>query len=212
MQHQWPTTRITLLDRLRDTRDELPWRRFVDVYMPLLYQYSVRNGLQDNDAQDVVQEVLVQVYRSFRTFQYNPERGRFRNWLRRITHQRILRLRLGQNSAVRGLGDGQGHMLCDTQQSKLDAVWHDLLAMHLYRSARAIAKSEFDERIWAVFERVWEQGASPHDVAQNMGRKPEWVYYAKFRVLARLKQLVSELADDEEPTREDSEFPLGCET
>ena len=56
-----PTTRVSLLVRLRDPADGEAWQTFVDVYAPLVYSYCRRKGLQEADASDVTQEVLTQV-------------------------------------------------------------------------------------------------------------------------------------------------------
>ena len=52
-----PTTRLSLLIRLRDTHDRLAWEQFVGLYAPLVYGFARRNGLQDADAADVAQDV-----------------------------------------------------------------------------------------------------------------------------------------------------------
>lgn len=54
-----PTTQSSLLLRLRDARDEEAWNHFVEVYAPLVYRYARRRGLQDCDAGDVAQDVLL---------------------------------------------------------------------------------------------------------------------------------------------------------
>ena len=46
-----PTTRPSLLVRLRDPQDALAWGQFVDLYAPLVYGYARKRGLQDADAQ-----------------------------------------------------------------------------------------------------------------------------------------------------------------
>ena len=52
-----PTTRPSLLVRIRDAGDKEAWRRFVEVYAPLVYGFARRRGLQDADAADVTQDV-----------------------------------------------------------------------------------------------------------------------------------------------------------
>lgn len=192
----WPTTRVTLLNRLGDAQDDIAWRQFVDLYLPLIYRYSKARGLQDADAQNVAQEVLSQVHHSVRTFRYDPLRGRFRNWLRLITTQRIGRLLSKEHGAVRAAGDGAMLDLCEAVPAEQDAVWLELLAAQIYCCARETARAEFDAETWQVFEQVWEQGHSPQDVAARLQRPPGWVYQAKFRVLARVKKLVTTLAED----------------
>ena len=92
-------TRPSLLLRIRDSADAEAWRQFADLYARVIYGYWRRRGLQDADAADVTQEVLAQVARSIRTFEYRPERGRFRGWLRAVTQSKIERFRRKMNRA-----------------------------------------------------------------------------------------------------------------
>jgi RNA polymerase sigma-70 factor (ECF subfamily) len=49
------------------------------MYAPLVHRYARRHGLQDADAADLAQDVMIQVARALRSFEYRPERGRFRD-------------------------------------------------------------------------------------------------------------------------------------
>jgi RNA polymerase sigma-70 factor (ECF subfamily) len=55
---QWPATRVTLLDRIRDRQDQGAWAEFVALYGPLLFTFARRRLPQDEDAADVMQEVV----------------------------------------------------------------------------------------------------------------------------------------------------------
>src|SRR5271165_2382604 len=74
-------TRPSLLLRLRNGSDADAWRTFIGIYAPLVYGFARRHGLQDADASDLTQEVSGEVCRAIRSFEYQPERGRFRDWL-----------------------------------------------------------------------------------------------------------------------------------
>jgi hypothetical protein len=55
---QTPTTRPSLLVRLKDPGDERAWEEFAAIYSPLIYGLGRRKGLQHADAADLVQDVL----------------------------------------------------------------------------------------------------------------------------------------------------------
>src|SRR5688500_7177705 len=93
-------TRASLLLRLRDPQDGDAWRLFADTYAPLVYRHCRRQGLQEADAADVAQEVLTQVARSIGTFEYRPERGRFRDWLGAVVRSKLARFRQRQTRAA----------------------------------------------------------------------------------------------------------------
>jgi RNA polymerase sigma-70 factor (ECF subfamily) len=194
--YHWPTTRASLLGQLRESGDDQAWRRFVDLYLPLIYGHARYCGLQDADAQNVAQEVLTHVSRLLRAFRYDPQRGRFRNWLGLITRQRIVRLRGKERDSLRGAGGGIGDDLCNLVESDLDGAWTDAFTARVYRCACDEVRGEVDGDTWRVFERVWEQGESPQFVADSLNRKPDWVYRAKYTVLSRVKQVVAQLCDD----------------
>jgi len=75
------TTHLTLLNRLRDGADTLAWDEFFDRYWPLIYSFARYRGCSDHTAEEVVQDVMLKVFRQRDVFQYDPTRGRFRDWL-----------------------------------------------------------------------------------------------------------------------------------
>ena len=82
-------TRRSLLSRLRDLDDRQSWQIFFDLYWRLLYNVARRAGLDDVDAQDVVQDTVMAVAREIPHFRYDPERGSFKQWRFRILRRRV---------------------------------------------------------------------------------------------------------------------------
>src|SRR2546425_576244 len=78
-------TSVSLLERLRDRQDGAAWQRLADLYTPWVRGWLRRYGLQDSDADDLLQEVLGAVVRYLPGFQHNQRPGAFRTWLRTIT-------------------------------------------------------------------------------------------------------------------------------
>ena len=103
------TTETTLLHAVAETRSAEPWGRFVRQYVPMIQRFARRWGLQEADIHDVVQETLIAVQRLLSEGKYDPEKGRFRSWLRGIVTRRVLgvfecRDRPTRAQAVRGAG------------------------------------------------------------------------------------------------------------
>src|SRR5262245_21503678 len=79
-------TRLTLLGLLRrDPGNQEAWGEFVAHYGPKIYHWCLRWGLQEADAQDVTQDVLLRLAQKMRHFTYDPSRS-FRAWLRTLAH------------------------------------------------------------------------------------------------------------------------------
>src|SRR3954454_2266378 len=84
-----PPTRPSLLVRLRDRRDGQAWGQFVDLYAPLVYGFVRKQGLQDADAADLTQDVLLAVANAVGRLEYDPGRGTFRGWLFTVVRNRL---------------------------------------------------------------------------------------------------------------------------
>src|SRR5215470_11776142 len=81
-----PTTRVTLLTQLRqDPFDQAGWEAFVERYGRHIYRWCRQWKLQDADAEDVTQDILVKLTQKLRTFAYDPSRS-FRGWLKTVAH------------------------------------------------------------------------------------------------------------------------------
>src|SRR3954468_22632359 len=79
-------TSASLLDRLQNAPpDQAAWDEFVRRYAPLIYAWCRHWKLQDADAEDVTQVVLVKLADKMRTFIYQPGR-RFRGYLKTLAH------------------------------------------------------------------------------------------------------------------------------
>jgi RNA polymerase sigma-70 factor (ECF subfamily) len=84
-----PPTRSTLIGALSQG---LRWEEFVAIYGPLIVARARSEfRLQDCDAENVCQEVLVRVWKGIAG--YDPARGRFRAWLYACTKNVVADLR-----------------------------------------------------------------------------------------------------------------------
>src|SRR5712671_1775018 len=101
-------TRLSLIQRVRDKEDTDAWNEFFDVYRPLLTAYVRKRGVSEHDAADVVQDVFMRLVPALAQFEFDAERGRFRTWLWRVTHNALAdwaRRRATRDRAERGWVD-----------------------------------------------------------------------------------------------------------
>lgn len=189
-------TRPSLLMHLRDPADGVAWRIFVATYAPLLYHWCIRKGLQDADAADVSQESLLQVARSIRTFEYQPQRGRFRDWLFLIVRRRLSRFREQQGRTVAAGSAEAEQALGQADMPPADSEWTAAFNAQVLRMALEQIRPEFEAATWKVFEQTWLAGQSAAEAAAQAGLSVQAAYVAKHRVLKRLQEEVLHLAED----------------
>jgi RNA polymerase sigma-70 factor (ECF subfamily) len=182
-------TRPSLLVRLRDGTDGDAWRNFAALYTPLVYGYAIRRGLQHADAADVAQEVLMEVARCIRGFEYSPDKGKFRDWLGLVTRRRIGKL--FRKTAVTTGPDADG-----IAAAASDTEWTTAFHAHVLEAALARIRPEFQEKTWEAFREHWLRDQPADVVASRNGMTLAALYIAKSRVLKRLREEALLIAED----------------
>jgi RNA polymerase sigma-70 factor (ECF subfamily) len=191
-----PATRKTLLLGIRDPANTEAWQTFVELYTPLIYHFCVRRGLQEADSQDVLQNVFLSVQRDIAGFDYDPERGLFRNWLITLLLRQINRYQSQIDQGTRGIGGGVGDRLADQLETDEEDTWNQAFCDRVCKLAIDRIRQEFSPEVFQAFEEVWSFGRKPAEVAQELNQSAGWVYQAKYRVLKRLMQEIEFLGGD----------------
>jgi RNA polymerase sigma-70 factor (ECF subfamily) len=188
---------VSLLLRLRDARDQEAWRQFVDLYAPLVYAYARKQGLQDADAADLSQNVLVAVAGAVGRLEYDPSRGAFRNWLFTVVRRKLSNWRRAQRSRRAGLGDAvpDGVLEQCALPDALEAEWQTQWEQQVFAWACEQVRREVSAATWQAFWRTAFQGQPGKQVAADLGLTLTGVYHARSRVLARLRQLVQSVQE-----------------
>lgn len=184
-------TSQSLLECLRAAPDSAAWGRFVDIYGPLIYRWLRQFGLQDHDARDVGQEVLIAVAREMPTFQYEPGKGAFRGWLRVTMLNRLRGFWRDRKTKPAGWGYGDvEHELEELADLDSDAsrCWDDEHDRYVLTRLLEMLKVEFESTTWQAFWRVAVDGEKVAIVASALGISANAVYLAKSHVLRRLRE------------------------
>jgi RNA polymerase sigma-70 factor (ECF subfamily) len=191
------STHPSLLARLRDPRDELAWREFEARYRDLIRRYCRRRGLQVADAEDVCQLVFLALARSMPGFRFDPERGRFRDYLGRIVQNAITRHVSRPRRDARVLDNAVLQDLVPERDAAVEPSWTDEWVRHHFRLAMRTVRIDCKPESLAVFERLMA-GESVPDVAQAFDTTPAAVHKIKQRIGERLRREIQLQTRDEE--------------
>ena len=82
-------TRPTLLSKVR-RGDEEGWNQFYELYEDFIYSAATSAGLSHQESREIVQATMLSVRDYIGKFVPDPNRGRFRTWLRKIVRSRIM--------------------------------------------------------------------------------------------------------------------------
>jgi RNA polymerase sigma-70 factor (ECF subfamily) len=193
-----PTTRASLLVRIRDAQDQDAWRLFVQIYAPVVYGYGRERGLQDADAADLTQEVLRAVAAGVGRLNHDPGRGAFRGWLFTVAHHKLYDLLARQRRQGRGSGDTgvQEWLAAQPARDEDKALWDREYEQRLLHWAAEQVRNRFQDSTWQAFWQTTVEGKSGKEVADRLGMTVAAVYLAKSRVMARLREQIRQLEGD----------------
>jgi len=189
------TTRLSLLVRLRQQpEDQGAWSEFVDRYAPRIYGWCRQRQLQDADARDVTQNVLLKLAAKMRSFHYDSS-GSFRAWLKTVTHHAWSDYVTGRQRPGLGSGSAEVEELLQqvTAGEELAAHLKDEFDQELLEESRLRVQGRVDARTWEAFRLTALESRSGAEVAAELGMTVAAVFKAKSRVLKMLQDEVRQL-------------------
>ena len=190
----FPTTRFSLLMRIRDTANQAAWEEFVATYSPAIHRFARQRGLQEADAGDLTQNVLSAVASRISDWKCDPDQARFRTWLSRIAlNQTITMYRRRKPDAARG-GTTAVSVLSQQQVESTDLELN--YRREVFRLLARKVRAEFEETTWQAFWMTAVEGISIDEAARTLGLSVGAVYTARSRIVRRLQQLARSYSDD----------------
>ena len=184
-------TSLSLLNRLQHSPENEGWNRLSELYVPLIRIWLRRYDVQESDAQDLIQEVLLSVSKDLASFDHPGQPGAFRGWLKSILINRLRKFwrSRGRRPQARGDSDIDARLAqLDDPNSELSQIFNREHDQYVLRQLLALAEPHFEPNTWKAFCRVALEGAKADLVAQEMGISKNAVIVAKSRVLSRLRQ------------------------
>ncbi|MEJ7594688.1 MAG: sigma-70 family RNA polymerase sigma factor [Planctomycetaceae bacterium] len=186
-----PETSDSLIARVQDPADDAAWADFLNVYRPVILRMARRRNLQDADAQDVCQKVLIAVSQAISQWEPHPDRP-FRAWLGRVARNAILNavIRRPKDQAT---GLSEVAFLLNDVAVEVPGSSAELMLetrRQLFYRASQVVRCEFTDITWRMFWETEVEGRSVDVVGASCGRTPGAVYVARCRVMKRLREYV----------------------
>lgn len=196
-------TRASLLERLKNWDDSASWRDFFFTYWKLIYGVARKAGLNDAEAQDVVQETIISVAQKMRDFAYDPRTGSFKGWLMRLTEWRItdqFRKKQYEKGGQRfpreqALSEADLEKHVETPDLNFEQMWDQEWERHVLEAALQKVRNQVEPLHFQMFHLHVLKGMAADEVARKLGVKLPAVYFAKYKVSALLQKEVRLLQD-----------------
>jgi len=209
VKEQFAKTRMSLIERLGDWEDQRTWDDFYQTYWRLIYSVSLKSGLSQDEAFDVVQETVLSVAKQWKKGQrYDPEKGSFKTWLMNITRWRIgdqFRKKQRNPAAMNqsgGTPDGDGdlrntatieRLQGDDGEEILERMWENEWKFNLSEVAIARVKKLVSPKQFQIFHAYVIKDWDVVQVKKELGVSQSQVYLAKHRVGGLIKKEIEKL-------------------
>lgn len=188
-------TSPTLLGRLRgNPGDQDAWGAFVDRYGRKIYGWTRERGLQEADAQDVTQNVLLELSRQMSSFEYRPT-GSFRAWLRTIAYRAwcdFLTAR-GRTAAVTGADEVLNQLSGPTTGEDLLRRLEEECEREQMEEAMVRVRLRVQPQTWQAFAMTALEGKSGAEVGASLNLNVGTVWVARSKVTKMLQEEIERL-------------------
>ncbi len=188
-------TSASLLQRVQQgAGDQAAWDAFVGRYGPRIHAWCRHWQLQESDAQDVTQEVLLQLVDKLRRFQYDPSRS-FRAWLKTLVHHAWQDFLERRRRGGLGSGDSAVWERLDSVAARdnLEEQLQEVFDREVLEEAMARVRQRVAPHTWEAFRLLTFEGLSGAEVAPRVGMQVTMAYVAKSKVQKMLKEEIDRL-------------------
>jgi RNA polymerase sigma-70 factor (ECF subfamily) len=187
-------TSLSLLQRLADNTDGQAWGEFCSLYEPLLRLWLDRYGIQDCDADDLVQDTLLALVADIRRFKHPGHSGAFRGWVRSILVNRLRNSWRKRRNTPSVPGTSEFWERLDELEdphSSLSHLWNTEHDRHVLGRLLERVAPRFAEGTYGIFRQYVLENVGATQVAAEWGVTVNAVFIAKSRVLRALRQEIA---------------------
>jgi RNA polymerase sigma-70 factor (ECF subfamily) len=178
---------------MRNRADAEAWEEFVSAYTPLIRRVAIARGMQDADANEIVQDVLLAIIKAMPAYQQKEQVGSFRKWLTTIARNKAINriARAPRENERRAESFDLSNMpasllYADQAERELENQWRQ----QLFVLAAHEIRTQVQPLTWSAFWMSAVEDRSCESVAKELGMSLGSVYVARSRVLAKIREWV----------------------
>ena len=192
-------TPLSLVSALRRGSDRA-WSQLAEIWGRTIYQFCKGRNLKHEDCEEVVQAVLVKMYRYIAQFERDGKAMRLRHWAFTIVRREIA-THCERYLAKPGSPGGEdyqrilGEIQSDEDTEASATAFRNQLVNNILESIRP----DFDPNVWQAFELFSVQEIDGPTVAKRLNMNTNAVRQAAHRVRKRLRNELEGVLDAETP-------------
>ena len=190
MSENW-NTQQTLIQRAQNPDDNQAWDDFVSYYKSFIRMVLYKSNISINDTDDLIQAILLKIWKGLPNYEYRKEQARFRTWLSTIIRNCII------SHINKSKSKGEKVELIEEQverisESEIETIINNEWLDYVSSIAMEKVKEVFSGNAIEVFRLSLEE-KSAREIAAALGIAEESVFVLRSRVKGKLKKEISKL-------------------
>lgn len=184
------STSTSMLRHVQEGREEA-WKEFYEKYSGMIHCIGQKNNLSEEECDDLKIDVMTIFWRKMNNFLYDPEKGKFRNYLGRIAFF----------SALKRRQQSPPELPADELQDYPEYIDETIMTEwknFLLEEALKDLKEELDTEIYQIFEMSFIQGRPAKEISAITRRTANNIYVIRSRCLKKLRKIISVYREMEE--------------
>jgi RNA polymerase sigma-70 factor (ECF subfamily) len=192
-------TRVSLLEKVCNLRDDRSWSEFDAIYRPLIFGYLRGLKIQAHDAHNLTQEVFCRLMVSLPKFKLDRQKGRFRTYLWRLTYNTLVdgaRRRKVRDRAeeewVRRFREAE-----EAESRILEKTFLDRHRQRILEVALPRVRARVSRTAWACFEGRLVHRRPAAEIAAELEITPNDVHVYTSRVRKEVRRRCAEVEGEQ---------------
>jgi RNA polymerase sigma-70 factor (ECF subfamily) len=193
-------TRLSLLERIRESDDPDSWSQFYAIYDPVLRSFVRSKGIgNEADIDDIVQELLIALSRRLKKLDFDKRKGKFRTYLWQSANHAVIswyRKNAKHRQAADVAFDSRMLELEYQSQRDPDEEFVRAIRKRVMEQALLEVQHETPPQRWHCFQMHVLDRQPAAQVADNLGIKSNLVFVNASRTMKRLRDLTAQMMED----------------
>lgn len=183
---------------LKSWENKQEWNSFFQQYYPYLKNLAISHKLPSQDVDDVVQEVFISMAKQFQNQSFDSGKGVFHAWVTKFAKWRIIDI-VRKNRTRSNLITTGDDLLMESQpdmSQNLDNKFEIEYKRLIVKKALKNLKNNKRTKEYNIFFDLFVGKMSKEELMAKYQTTANSIYFAKHRVLKRLKEEVARLTQE----------------
>ena len=190
------STSYTLLERAKNQNDNQAWDQLIANYRKYIYVVIRSMNVNSSDADDILQQVLIELWKYLPKYENTDKKSKFRYWLAKITRNQVISFIRREQSHLKKCDhakrEAQDLYLASIEPPEIERIITQEWQVFLTNSAMEKVEVHFSATALKAFE-LFRNGQTPNEIAELLEVKPDSVYKYISRIKLKLIQEIEHL-------------------